>query len=438
MKKSTLLLLTIFISSQIYFSQSVCDNGRYITSLFSNYTKTSDIQFGQNNSFTGANYNLRMDVYEPTGDTMAFRPLIIWAHGGSFLGGDKGDSDVAALCQRFTKRGFVCASVNYRTGFFPIDSANAVKAVVRAVQDMKASIRFFYKDRKDGINDYGIDTNNIFIGGSSAGAITALHIAYLDSTCKISDYLNNTMITNLQGLEGNSGNPCYSTKVHGVLNGAGALARYAWIEATHPPLCSVHGTNDNVVKYSRGVVNPGVPLMYLDGSRMLHEHANNIGLTNEFYTFNGVGHVPYALSTAHMNTTENFYTDFLAQRLGCPNPGLQAANAPSGTAPLYTVTPCSGHLDINFCNGSNVEEIEQNNIHVFPNPIKNEMYISIKNWSNFSVKISTIDGRAIKTYNALNQNEISLKDLNLSSGNYLLKFENKNNGQLIIKKIIIE
>ena len=59
-----------------------------------------------------------MDVYEPTGDTMAFRPLIIWAHGGSFLGGDKGDSDVAALCQRFTKRGFVCASVNYRTGFF--------------------------------------------------------------------------------------------------------------------------------------------------------------------------------------------------------------------------------------------------------------------------------------------------------------------------------
>ena len=57
----------------------------------------------------------------------------------------------------------------------------------------------------------------LFIGGSSAGAITALHIAYLDSTCKISDYLNNTMITNLQGLEGNSETHAIRQKYMGCL-----------------------------------------------------------------------------------------------------------------------------------------------------------------------------------------------------------------------------
>jgi len=437
MKKILILIFIAGLSFSGLHAQTPCDNGRYITSLFSNFTKTSNIQFGQNNSFTGANYDLKLDFYEPTGDTMSFRPLIIWAHGGSFLGGTKTDADMVALCQRFTKRGFVCASVNYRTGFFPIDSANAVKAVVRAVQDMKASIRFFYKDRKDGTNTYGIDTNNIFIGGSSAGAITALHIAYLDSTCKISDYLNNTMITDLQGLDGNSGNPCYSTKVHGVLNGAGALARYAWMESAHAPVCSVHGTNDNVVTYNRGIVNPGVPLMYLDGSRMLHEHANAIGLTNEFYTFYGAGHVPYALSSASMDTTENFYTDFLAQRLGCANPGLQPANTPSGTANLYPVTPCTGHLDINFCNGSGVEELNSSNISIYPNPTKNKLFISIEKGNEFDLNLFGLDGRKIKTSH-FSTNEITIENIDLKPGNYFVQIINSKTKQSVIKKVVVE
>ena len=437
MKKPFLLVFLATFSFYNLTAQTPCDGGRYVSSLFSNFTKTSNIQFGQNNSFTGANYDLKLDFYEPTGDTMSFRPLIIWAHGGSFLGGSKTDPDVVGLSQRFTKRGFVCASVNYRTGFFPIDSANAVKAVVRAVQDMKASIRFFYKDRKDGINTYGIDTNNIFIGGSSAGAITALHIAYLDSTCKISDYLNNTMITNLEGLEGNSGNPCYSTTIHGVLNGAGALARYAWMENTHAPVCSVHGTNDNVVTYNRGIVNPGVPLMYLDGSRMLHEHANAIGLTNAFYTFYGAGHVPYALSSASMDTTENFYTDFLAQRLGCTNPGLQAANAPMGTANLYSVSPCTGHLDINFCNNSGFDDLNSSAINIYPNPAQDKLFISIENGNEFDLKLFGLDSRIINNSH-FTSNNIIIENLDLKPGNYFIQIINSETKRSTIKKIVIE
>jgi len=33
------------------------------------------------------------------------RPLIVWAHGGSFMGGTKNDGDVTSLCNHFAKRG---------------------------------------------------------------------------------------------------------------------------------------------------------------------------------------------------------------------------------------------------------------------------------------------------------------------------------------------
>ena len=125
-----------------------CQNGRYATEVFPNHTLTSNINYGANTTFSGANNSLKLDFYEPTGDSELNRPLIIWVHGGSFLGGSKTDQDMTVLSQRFARKGYACASIDYRLGFFPIDSANAVKAVVRAVQDLKAAIRFFYKDKQ--------------------------------------------------------------------------------------------------------------------------------------------------------------------------------------------------------------------------------------------------------------------------------------------------
>ena len=138
------LSFTLFVTS--IFAQP-CQNGRYASEVFPNHTLTSNITYGSNTTFSGANNSLKLDFYEPTGDTELNRPLIIWVHGGSFLGGSKTDPDMTALSQRFARKGYACASIDYRLGFFPIDSANAVKAVVRAVQDLKAAIRFFYKDK---------------------------------------------------------------------------------------------------------------------------------------------------------------------------------------------------------------------------------------------------------------------------------------------------
>ena len=208
MKKIYLLAFTGLFTS---FSYGQCNGGRYAFDVFTSVDITSDIVFGANISNGGATTILDMDIYEPNGDTETARPLIIWAHGGSFIGGSKTDGDVVILADRFVKKGYVFASINYRLGIdFPFSQNDATKAVVRAVQDMKASIRFFYEDRAT-TDTYKIDTTKIYIGGTSAGAITALHLAYLDQECEILEFMSTSELNTLGGIEGTSGNPGYST-----------------------------------------------------------------------------------------------------------------------------------------------------------------------------------------------------------------------------------
>ena len=440
MKKHLLLFLS-FVICGITKSQTPCSSGRFLSDIFQ-FSQNTGVAFGQNATFTGSNYNLTMDIYEPSGDTAAVRPLIVWAHGGSFLGGTSADYDVTYLAKSFAKKGYVCASINYRTGFFPIDSANAVKAVIRAMQDMKASVRFFYKDRKTGTNLYRIDTNKIFIGGSSAGAITSLHYAYLDSTCEVNPYVSQSTLTALGGSEGNSGNPCYSSKIHGVINLCGALASYSWFEAGDVPLCSMHGTTDGTVKYNRGVANPGTPLLYLDGSRMLYERALAIGVQNDFYTFHGAGHVPYAGTSttqqAYMDTTVNFIRDFLIKQLGCTDPGLQPANTPAQTAFLYPYSSCSTHVVQSFCNvGISDGGMLFNDIAtIYPNPATETLFLDLKKSSvNYSISLIDQFGREVVQRKDVS-GKIEINKVGLSDGFYLIKITSES-GEEMCSKIIL-
>lgn len=374
-------------------AQEPCATGRYAQEVFTNVDVTSDITYGTNLNFSGSTKILKLDFYEPNGDTEQLRPLIFWVHGGSFLGGSKTDGDMVELSTRFAKMGYTCASVEYRLGFFPIDSANAVKAVLRAVHDLKAAVRYFYKDALDNGNSYKIDTNNIFIGGSSAGAITALHYAYLDKTCEIGDYLSQSYLDSQGGTEGISGNPCYSTTVKGVINLCGALARYNWMDADEVPLVSLHGTNDGTVGYNRQIVNPGVPLMYLDGSRMLWERSNQIGVEHSFYTFHGAGHVPHATSTQYMDTTVNFVRDFLIGQMGCTNPPLQLPNIPAQAATLYTVVDCTTNNEWTACTSLGENALMDCSFNLFPNPAVNSVTLQFASEEEVDAELIDLSGR---------------------------------------------
>lgn len=405
----TLALIGILGSAQ---AQTPCDNGRYYTELFPNVTITNGVQFGSNTTWTGSNMNLTMDIYEPTGDTETERPLIIWAHGGSFIAGTRTDGDIVALANAFAKKGFVCVSIDYRTGMFPIDSINAVKAVVRATQDMKGSIRFFYEDRQNS-NTYKIDTNNIIIGGSSAGAVTALHLAYLDKDCEVEQYISNAALNAMGGLEGTSGSPGYSTNVHAVINLCGALASYGWMESGDIPFCSLHGDDDGTVPYNTDDASvAGFNVIQMDGSRVLNEQANSVGIQNNFYTHYGAGHAVYASSAAFMDTTIRFVTDFLVDHLVCSEPILQPDNTPTGNAVLYPLTYCGL--------GINEGEIEIK-ANIFPNPSNNLITVQLEGTSKIhSIEILDLSGRSIESFD-LNASEYTFEKNGIGSGTYVLK-----------------
>lgn len=437
MKKAFLFIVVAFSGLAVLSAQSPCNNGRYASDVFVDVVISADIQYGSNINYIGKKDTLTMDIYQPKGDTITKRPLIIWAHGGSFINGTKKDSDMVVLSKIFAKKGFVCASVKYRLGLSALDSTNAIITVVRAVQDMKAAIRFFYKDKKMS-NSYKIDTTNIFIGGSSAGAIMALHTAYLDKSCEANYYLSDSQLTGLGGLEGYSGNQCYSHKIKGVINICGALGRYGWIQSGDVPFCSLHGTEDKTVSYNRGLVNPGVPLMYLDGSRMLKEQAKKVGVSNPFYSWYGQGHVPYQggpNALAYMDTTIRFIRDFLIANLDCNNPPLLPENKPLQTAYLYPYTPCTVNILL-ACDNTGISDLAStNDFEVYPNPAVNEMTIVFPDKATTNqIELMDITGKVIFQGETVNRSYI-LQTTPIPSGIYFLRVTEKS-GKVFSKKVI--
>jgi len=416
--------------------------GRYDANVYSgsNITATSGIVYGSNISYNGTTTSLTLDFYEPSSDTSHARPLIIWAHGGSFLGGASTDADVDTLCHRFAKKGYACASINYRLGVAAPDSADFIQAVVRGVQDMKAAIRFFYKDKQTS-NTYKIDTNNIFIGGSSAGAFIALHTVYLKRSCQITTYMSQATLDGLGGIDGYSGNQCYSQHVKGVISLCGALGTYGWLEAGDLPFCSMHGNADNTVNYSRGPVLPTFPVYILtaDGDRMLKAQALAVGVQNNFYTWYGADHVPYAGNTAteikYMDTTVNFVKDYLLQRLNYSCTISQAANTPYGTANLYSFTNCSTNSPL-ACTAAGIKYINANLLQeVYPNPSNSDINVVFVN-SNAThyVALTDISGRVVKSATTTGST-YTLDRNTLTSGVYFLHVSNAQ-GESSVQKII--
>ena len=281
------------------FAQQECDGYRYrYTGAFETYSVTYDVQYGQNLSWNGVEEELVVDIYAPVGDVIAERPLVILAHGGFFLDGSNDGLDVVSLSEDLAQMGYVVASMSYRLGVNPLNFLEIqdefVKAVWRGVHDSKAAVRFFRKSAEEG-NPYVIDPNRIYLGGVSAGAFIALHHAYVDVDSEIPTQIDITELGLEGGLEGLSGNPGYSSQVQGVFNIAGALQTTDFFNSgDNERLFSIHGTEDSTVPYGEGVISPvGVPIIDVDGSAVIHEQAEELGLEHCLITVEGAGHVPH-------------------------------------------------------------------------------------------------------------------------------------------------
>lgn len=326
--KCALLLCCAFGFQQVSIAQDTC-NGRYESSVFSVVEYERDVLYGHNTTFDGKEQDLLLDVYQPMGDTVQARPLLVMMHGGAFLFGNKRSGMLPQWSEELAQRGYVVASINYRLGYpEPRQPTSVLEASVRAIQDGKAAVRFFRRYAEQ----YRIDTSQIFVWGMSAGAYTALHLAYLQER-EVPFFLN---LAKLGGLEGESGNPGFSSAVHGVVNMWGALTDTTWIEKGDVPVVSVHGTADTVVPYNVGLVG-GVLPQY--GSMPIYHRAQHLGIRSELLLFTGAGH-SLDDDPILLDSSKRIAMQFLYSILRCNNiPTTTVASHPTGTPYAFRIAP---------------------------------------------------------------------------------------------------
>ena len=306
-----------------------CAN-QYTTDIATTVSMTT-VQYGSAINAQGANQDLFMDIYEADGDTDIDKPVMILAFGGSFVAGSRDSEDMVYFATEFAKKGYVCASIDYRLAASTFDliiEENLVKTVIRAIQDGKGAIRFFRQDAA-GDNTYKIDPDKIFIGGTSAGGILAVNLAYMDEIEKLPTNWQG-WTEDLGGLEGESGNAGFCSKANGVFSFAGAVVDTAWIETDDVPIYSTHSTGDGTVPYGYGSPLGGFAPIEVYGSGPLHERMENLGTHNLLDTYNDNAHPPFATNDQQENEQrladiEDHLTTFLHEIMACnPNNLLQS------------------------------------------------------------------------------------------------------------------
>ena len=231
---------------------------RYRDQVFSGVTVTGDLTYGSAIGIDGNPETLKLDLYQPAGDTIAKRPVIIWIHGGGFTTGDK--STAASRATFLAKLGYVVASINYRLlsptgcGGNPNPTPTCQNAALGAQHDAQAAVRWM----RANAGTYKLDTDRIAVAGASAGAVTSLLVDWRPED------------------PGDSGNPGPSSKVRAAVSVSGGAPTNDYITADDGPALFIHGTEDQVVPYEWAVQNAAA--MY------------NLGILTVLEPIEGAGH----------------------------------------------------------------------------------------------------------------------------------------------------
>jgi len=353
----------------INYCEAQPPNNRYTADIFSSIVETNDVQFstavpqpnpggGFYEFVTGLPLNvdefdtspvdLKMDIFEPQGDTLGKRPLIIIAFGGGFLTGERTYWSIRLLCQDLAKRGYVTAAIDYRLGMNIFDEDLSKRAVYRGVQDGRSAVRFFREDAA-GANQYKIDPDQIYVGGHSAGAFIALHNAYLEKEIErpLSTYSwtqDGTSIPDQLCLDCVGDNQSFSGHANAIFSLAGGIGDVNYIEsANDPTVVMFHSEDDGTVDYDTGepfgsllllVFGSDLPISY--GSLPISNRCADINLPYEFFSYTDRGH------GVHEDGNSNLYDDII--------PGISNWFFNEELKPIYDTIQglnliCSGGLE---------------------------------------------------------------------------------------------
>lgn len=378
--------------------------------VFTQVDFTSGITYSNANNTT-----LLLDVYQPHGDTNAMRPLLIMAHGGSFIGGTRTDDNVCTqLCDSFAMRGYVTASIDYRltSSFNMLDSSKAITEVLQALSDGKAAIRFFRQDAAT-TNTYRINPDRIFVGGNSAGAVLYMHQIYVDSLAQCPPDIVSVINAN-GGIEGNSGNPGYCSYSNAILNLAGGLNVPGFIGPGSRPSFNAQGTSDNIVPYYCADAQSGITPVRLCGLGSLEPiyAANNITRSNILYP--GAGHVPWQSNNTELGQIDSAAGLFFYSLI---------ENGSSSHCPVIV---------------NSIENISsQTQITMFPNPAAGILNIRSSEVLT-EVNFYDVTGRLVKHISNINADQYQVNTSDFAKGIYAVRLATVSNTAFKEGKIVIE
>lgn len=318
---------------------------RYTNEIFDEVEVTRDVTYGENgtvllfpaNGARTVKQNLKMDIYEPLGDTETARPLVLVFHTGNFLpsisngqiAGTKLDSSSVEICTQLAKRGFVAASVTYRQGWNPLAETQPIRALgliqaaYRGVQDGRTAVRFFKKTEAEDGNPYGIDPDKIVAWGNGTGGYLVLGMAGLSDYNEILQTTNGPgkFLLDLNGdqipetpmvaqayhgdIEGKvvtvvpdgafgqtagdtsnyANHVNYSSDYNMTVNVGGALGDISWLNDESKPILSIQSVFDQFAPYDDAILivpTTGDPIVQVQGAKSIGEWMESSG-TNQAY-----------------------------------------------------------------------------------------------------------------------------------------------------------
>ena len=172
--------------------------------------------------------SLQADIYGPAQDAASCRVSVIWVHGGGFTRAARNGPAEQQWGAALARRGYLVASIDYRLGQgeqFSLDQALADPALAAVVDGAVSDARAALGWLRAQATTWEVDPGRIAIGGTSAGAVTALGAAFTTAAGE---------------------RPCAVVSVAGDLDPG-------WVPADPPPALLVHGDADSVVPYQSSV-----------------------------------------------------------------------------------------------------------------------------------------------------------------------------------------
>ncbi len=262
-----------FITCSLHPVYAQSGKHRYKDLVFPNVSVTKDQSYAPD-LISHKDKAYLYDLYQPGGDRILKRPLIIWMHGGGYKFGSKNEKDIEIWSSTFAQRGYVCAAVNYKLDkgnlLFKFDGIK--KDCYEGVEYAKQAIAYF----KANARRLRIDTSQIILAGNSAGGMTALQAAY----CNPADLAKlgqiNDPALQIQG----------RAKVAAVINFWGALFDINWLSNARVPIVSVHGGKDGAVPLTQKTSDKGG----IWGSLAIHEQADALNIPNDLKIYPAYAH----------------------------------------------------------------------------------------------------------------------------------------------------